>query len=231
MKILAIDSSANVASAAILEDDLLIAEYTVNHKKTHSQTLMLMVDEIVKMSECELAEIDAIALAGGPGSFTGLRIGSASVKGLAMALDKPVVSIPTLEAMACNIFAADAVVCPMMDARREQVYTGIYGYDEKGELQVIKDQCAVAVQDILAEVNSIGKKVIFLGDGVPVYESIIKEEVNVPFLLAPANINRQRAASVGVRAFTYLKEGSTQTAAEHAPVYLRVSQAERERQQ
>ena len=126
MKILALDSSGMVASVAVVEEDRLLAEYTVNYKKTHSQTLLPMLNEIGQMTELDLNTVDAIAVAGGPGSFTGLRIGSATAKGLGLALDKPLVHVPTLEGMAYNLFGTDKVICPMMDARRNQVYTGIY---------------------------------------------------------------------------------------------------------
>ena len=128
MRILALDSSGLVASVAVVEDgavdDQVIAEYTVNYKKTHSQTLLPMLDEIVKMTELDLHTVDAIAVAGGPGSFTGLRIGSATAKGLGLALEKPLIHIPTLEGLAYNLCGIADVVCPIMDARRGQVYTG-----------------------------------------------------------------------------------------------------------
>ncbi len=128
MKILAIDSSGLVASAALLEDEDLIAEYTIHYKKTHSQTLLPMLEEIRKMTELDLHSIDAIAVAAGPGSFTGLRIGSATAKGLAQGLDKPIIEVPTLEGLAYQLYGTDALVCPLMDARRNQVYTGIYEF-------------------------------------------------------------------------------------------------------
>lgn len=128
MKILGIDSSGLVASAAVVEDDNLLAEYTVNYKKTHSQTLLPMIDEIVRMTELDLNTLDGIAVAAGPGSFTGLRIGSATAKGLGLALGKPLVEIPTLEGLAYNLYGTEKLVCPMMDARRNQVYTGIYEF-------------------------------------------------------------------------------------------------------
>ena len=134
MKILAIDSSGLVASVAILTEDTLLAEYTVNYKKTHSQTLLSMLDEIVRMIELDLSEIDAIAVAKGPGSFTGLRIGSATAKGLGMALGKPLIGIPTVDALAYNMFACACVVCPLMDARRNQVYTGLYEFQARNLL-------------------------------------------------------------------------------------------------
>ena len=126
MRILALDSSGLVATVAILEDEQMIAEYTVNYKKTHSQTLLPMLDEIVKMTEFDLSSIDAIAVAGGPGSFTGLRIGAATAKGLGLALDKPLIHIPTVDGMAYGLFGYSGLICPIMDARRNQVYTGLY---------------------------------------------------------------------------------------------------------
>lgn len=123
MKILALDSSGLVASVAVVEDDNLIAEYTVNYKKTHSQTLLPMLDEIVKMTELDLDTIDAVAVAAGPGSFTGLRIGSATAKGLGLALKKPLIGVPTLEGLAYNLYNTKGLICPLMDARRNQVYT------------------------------------------------------------------------------------------------------------
>lgn len=229
MKILAIESSANVASVAVIDEDNLIAEYTVNHKKTHSQTLMPMLDEIVSMTELEMGTVDAFAIAGGPGSFTGLRIGSATVKGLAMGCDKPVISVPTVDAMAYSLYGYTSVICPMMDARRSQVYTGLYTFDEKGAFVVLKDQNALPVEEIIEEINLLGKTVVLLGDGIPVNEEKIKELLTVPYIFAPACANRQRAAAVGQLAMEYYRAGKYVSAAEHVPEYLRVSQAERER--
>lgn len=227
MKILAFDSSGLVASVAVLEEERMIAEYTVNYKKTHSQTLLPMLDEVAKMTELDLHEIDAIAVAAGPGSFTGLRIGSATAKGLGLALDKPLVSVPTLEGLAFNLYGCEDIICPMMDARRKQVYTGLYTFID-GKMQVLKEQTACPVEEILEECNTRGRKVIFLGDGVPVYRFIIEAKMAVPFVMAPAHMSRQRAGAVGMRAFDYIRENKMETAAEHAPVYLRKSQAERE---
>ena len=134
MRILALDSSGLVATVAIVEDEQTLAEYTVNYKKTHSQTLLPMLDEIVKMTEYDLNTIDAIAVAGGPGSFTGLRIGSATAKGLGLALDKPLIHVPTVDGMAYNLFGCKGLICPMMDARRNQVYTGIYRFEKQFEM-------------------------------------------------------------------------------------------------
>ncbi len=228
MKILAVDSSGLVASVAIVEDDNLIAEYTVNYKKTHSQTLLPMLDEIVKMTETDLNTIDAIAVAKGPGSFTGLRIGSATVKGLGFALDKPIIGVPTVEGLAMNLYDTKALICPMMDARRNQVYTGLYRF-QNHTLQVVKDQIPIAVEELIDTLNLLGEEVVFLGDGVPVYESVIKERIQVPYSFAPAHVNKQRAAALAVRASEYWKSGIYESADDFVPEYLRMSQAERER--
>ncbi len=122
-RILGIDSSGLVAGVAVTEGDVLLAEYTTNYKKTHSQTLLPMLDELCRMVELDMNTLDAIAIASGPGSFTGLRIGSGTAKGLGLALNKPLVEVPTLEGLAWNLWGAGGIVCPMMDARRNQVYT------------------------------------------------------------------------------------------------------------
>lgn len=228
MKILAMDSSGMTATVAVVEDDRVLAEYTIDYKKTHSQTLLPMLKEAGDMIELDLDTVDAIAVAGGPGSFTGLRIGSATAKGLGLALQKPLVHVPTLEGMAYNLWGTDRVVCPMMDARRNQVYTGIYQFRE-GKLEVLADQMAVPVAEAARKLNEIGRPVILLGDGVPVYEEEIRKALQVPFLFAPPHLNRQRASSVAVCAMEYVRQRKTETAAMHQPDYLRVSQAERER--
>lgn len=228
MRILALDSSGLVATVAILEDDVTIAEYTVNYKKTHSQTLLPMLDEIVKMIEFDLDTVDAIAVSGGPGSFTGLRIGAATAKGLGLALNKPLINIPTVDGMAYNLYGNTGLICPIMDARRNQVYTGLYRF-ENGEFQVVEEQMAIAVQDLIEKLNAYGEKVTFLGDGVPVYKNGLMSELKVEHYFAPAHMNRQRATAVGALAMEYFKAGKVESAMEHKPDYLRLSQAERER--
>jgi len=234
MKLIALDSSGLVASVAVLEDDKLMAEYTMNYKKTHSQTLLPMLDEIVRMIELDLSTVDAIAIAKGPGSFTGLRIGSATAKGLGMALDKPIIEVETLAGMAYQLYGAESVICPMMDARRSQVYTGLYTFVAKEKaykLETILTQSAMAIEEILDKCNEIGKRVIFLGDGADAYKDKIEALVKVPFSFALAHCNRQSAASVGVLAQEYYDEGKVVHAKDHAPEYLRLSQAERERKE
>lgn len=242
MRVLAIDSSGLTATVAVVEDTQTVAEYTINYKKTHSQTLLPMIDEVVKMTELDLNTIDAIAVAGGPGSFTGLRIGSATAKGLGFALNKPLIHVPTVDGLAYNVYGCEDIICPIMDARRNQVYTGIYTFSKKAAtkegsnlvepvFQVIKMQMAVSIEELAERLNRYRRPVVFLGDGVPVYENILAEKLTVPYSFAPAYMNRQRAAVVGTLGIQYYKAGKFETAEEHRPDYLRVSQAERERAQ
>lgn len=229
MKILGIESAGITASAAIWEDDMLTAEYTVNYKKTHSQTLLPMIDEIVSMTETDLETVDAIAVSAGPGSFTGLRIGSATAKGLGQALGKPLVHVPTLDAMAYQCYGTDRIICPIMDARRSQVYCGVYEYHT--EFKALKEQRAMALSELIQELNELGREVLFLGDGVPVYKKMLAESMKVPYVLAPAFQNRQRAGAVAALGAALFAEGKSEAARDHAPDYLRVSQAEREMQE
>lgn len=240
MKIAALDSSGLVASVAVMEDDNLIAEYTIQHKKTHSQTLLPMLEAIVNMIELDMTAIDAIAVAAGPGSFTGLRIGSATAKGLGLALGKPIIGIPTVDALAYNLYGTDILVCPLMDARRGQVYTGIYEFRKMAhaephrgsltfEFCTIVKQCAATIEETIEKLNSLRREVIFVGDGVPVFEEKLQERLTVPYHLAPAHRNRQSAASLAALAGIYYSQGRMECAAEHQPDYLRMTQAERER--
>lgn len=231
MKILGLDSSGLVAGVAVVEDGILLAEYTTDYKKTHSQTLLPMLDEITSMIELDLSTVDAIAISSGPGSFTGLRIGSATAKGLGLALDIPLVEVPTLEGLAWNLWGTERLVCPLMDARRSQVYTAAYEFVPRGEsflLQTVIPQAPMDVVELLEKLNEIGREVIFLGDGVPVYLDLIRAHAKVVYSLAPAGCNRQRAACIAALGAVYFAAGKAVGAGEHKPEYLRKSQAERE---
>ena len=230
LKILAVEASGPVAGCALFADGCLTAEYSVQYKKKHSQSLVPMLDEMRNMLDLDLSTIDFIAVTSGPGSFTGLRIGAATVKGLGLALDKPVLPVPTVDSLACNLFGTDRVICPLMDARRQQVYTGIY--ENRDGLVVLRPQCVIAFAQIAEELNRLGREVIFLGDGMPVNEGAMRELMRVPYLLAPAHLNRQRAASTAVRAAQIYAEkgaGALVSADDFRPEYLRIPQAERER--
>lgn len=247
MKILAIEASGLVAGCALLEDGLVIGDYNIQFKKTHSQTLLPMMEELRKMTELDLAGIDAIALTKGPGSFTGLRIGAATAKGIGLALEKPVIPVSTLGSMAYNFFGTDHLICPMMDARRTTVFTGIY---EEYERHVcLKEPCALPVEEIAKEVLKMAaapgedgrdgrsRRVLFTGDGADAYreriEAVIAEKGSgISCSFAPAHMNRQRAASTAALAYAMWKEqgdGCFVPADDFRPEYLKAAQAERER--
>ena len=228
MKILALDSSGLVASAAIIAEGVLLAEYTVNYRKTHSQTLLPMSDEIVRMTDFDLTSLDAIAVAAGPGSFTGLRIGSATAKGLGLALDKPLISVPTVDALAYNLYDTRGLIAPLMDARRQQVYTGLYCWEEHA-MKVVESQMAVSIQELCEKCNRFELPVTFLGDGVSVYQDQMEKLLTVPCSFAPPHVSRQRAAAVAVLGEVLAEGNCLESAADHKPIYLRMSQAERER--
>ena len=226
--ILAIESSSLVASVAIADEYKIISEYTVNQNKTHSQTLLPMIDEIIKMTQINKEDIEAIAISGGPGSFTGLRIGSATAKGLALAWNIPIINVPTVDAMAYSIQFTNMIICPIMDARRNQVYTGIYK-NKNGKLEILMEQSALELDRLLDILKQQNEPIIFLGDGVPVYSEQIDEKFNNEHYYAKACSNRQRAGVLATLAYEYLKNGKLENCDEHVPNYLRISQAERER--
>ncbi len=228
MKILGIDSSGLVATVALQSDDILVGEYTIHNKKTHSQTLLPMIRDMLAMAEVSVEELDAIAVAAGPGSFTGLRIGAATAKGLGQALNIPLVAVPALEGLAYNLTGADALVCPLMDARRNQVYYGIY--DVSAELPVtIEKQAAAPIEFVAKKVCEIGREVIFVGDGVPVFAGYLEKTLDVPYRFGADSVRYQRASSVAALGKKYKEQGKGMPAEKFAPVYLRLSQAERER--
>lgn len=225
MKILAIDTTGQSACAALTENNKLLAEYTINYKMTHSQTIMPMIDEICRNIELDLSTLDYIACSSGPGSFTGLRIGAATAKGIAHGLNIPIVPVPTLDALAYNIFDTDKIICPIMDARRSQVYSAFYEW-KNGKLVRISKYMAESINDVILIAEGFDKDVIFLGDGVSVHKEVL--EINNKFILAPSSCNMQRAASVAALGSELAKEGSYIDGSLFAPFYLRKSQAERE---
>ena len=187
-----------------------------------------MLDEILRMCEAEPSELDAIAVAAGPGSFTGLRIGSATAKGLAQAWGKPIVPVPTTAGLAYNLFGATGLICPIMDARRNQVYNGLYTFEGE-KLVTVCEQRALGVEELAEELNARGSEVLFLGDGVDVYRTLLEELLRVGHQWALPHLSNQRAGAVAALGEQLYLSGVKQTAAEHTPVYLRMSQAERER--
>lgn len=226
MKILAIDTSTNVASAAVLEDGRLLGEYTVNNKKkTHSQKLMVMVDTLLHDIEVDISEIDLFAAAVGPGSFTGLRIGVATVKALAHACKKPTIGVSTLEALAYNVPFCEHIIVPVMDAGKNRVYAASYIWDEG--FRVLGEPEAMTIEEC---VESCGELLdtVFVGDGAIAQREYITDKLKERAYFAPANANEQRASSVACCAYEKYKMGEVLGYNELNPVYLKKSQAERE---
>lgn len=227
MKLLAIDSSGLTASVAVLSDGIILSEYSVNNKKTHSQTLLPMIEEAVNQSGVILSELDAVAIAEGPGSFTGLRIGASTVKGLCLALKIPVIPVSTLAGLANNMSGCGMIVCPIMDARRNQVYTAAYSF-ENDVMKEISAPKAAGIDEVIKSYID-GRDVMFTGDGVRVHKDYIRNMLGNRAHFAPAHMALQRAASISVLAQHLYMKDCFVSADEFKPVYLRLSQAERER--
>ncbi|MDO5383068.1 MAG: tRNA (adenosine(37)-N6)-threonylcarbamoyltransferase complex dimerization subunit type 1 TsaB [Eubacteriales bacterium] len=228
MKVLAIESSAVTASVAIMSEEVLIAEYTVNYKKTHSQTLLPMIEQICSMTEMDVKDCDYFAVSVGPGSFTGLRIGAATGKGLALVADKPMVSVPTLEGMAYNLYEDSRLICPVMDAKRKHLYSGLYRFEQR-ELVTVMDSSLISYEELTEKLNEINKEVVFVGDGIDVAGDYFKDNIKCDYSFAPPHIRTQRAGSVAMAAFNMIKNNKVINSDELKPDYLRPSQAERER--
>ena len=230
MKILSLDSSANSASVCVYDtnDSKIIGEFYINTKLTHSQTLVPMIDSLMKSVNMELKDIDTFAVNVGPGSFTGIRIGVSVVKGMAMALSKPCVATSTLETMAYNFLGYDdVIVCSCMDARRNQVYNALFSVKD-GEVSRICEDRAISVEELHNELNAFDKRVILVGDGAVLCYSQKQEDSRVE--LACPNTRFQTASSVALCAEVAIKENNVINAQALMPSYLRPSQAERERQ-
>lgn len=226
MKILAVDTSATAASVAVAEENKLIGEFSINTALTHSQTLMPMVDELLKNTGLSVNDIDAVAVNAGPGSFTGVRIGVAAVKGIAFPKNLPCVSVSTLESMAYNLLGYDCVVCSVMDARCSQVYNALFKVNGYTVTRMTDDR-ALSLTDLKLELQNIREKIFLVGDGAVLCSKFLDSELeNV--MLAPFNNRIQTASSVAYAAFEKINNGETLTADELMPVYLRLPQAQRE---
>ena len=226
MKILAVDTSATAASVAVAEENKLIGEFSINTALTHSQTLMPMVDELLNNTGLSVNDIDAVAVNAGPGSFTGVRIGVAAVKGIAFPKNLPCVSVSTLESMAYNMLGNDCIVCSVMDARCSQVYNALFRV--KGcTVTRMTDDRALSLTDLKNELRNINEKVVLVGDGAGLCSKFLGEELE-NIMLAPFNNRIQTASSVAYAAFEKINNGETVKADELMPVYLRLPQAQRE---
>ena len=223
MLILAFESSAKAASAALVKDGKLISQYSQCSGLTHSRTLLPMAEDMLKNAELKLADVDLIAVAHGPGSFTGIRIGVSMVKGLAWAAEKPCVGVSTLEALAWHGVAPGGYVCPVMDARRNQVYNAIFKIENGRPVRVSEDR-PIALSELAEEIRSLNAPMFLVGDGAELTEKYLKEQ-GLACSVAPENLRWQSAWGVAMAAMD--KEPGD--ADSLLPVYLRLSQAERER--
>ena len=223
MKILALESSAKAASVAYLKDGELMAQYYQASGLTHSRTLLSMTEDMLKSLDMKVTDIDGIAVANGPGSFTGIRIGVAAAKGLAWGADKPICGVSTLEAMAHHCCDDRYIICPVMDARRSEVYNGLFKF-ENGNIVRLADDRAISLKDLSEEAKNSEKTFFLVGDGAVLCYNYFKDN-GIDAVLAPANVRLQSAWGVGKAA-----ENSNFTdPGELTPNYLRLSQAERER--
>lgn len=223
MKILAVDTSAVVASCAIVDDEKLIGEITINNKLTHSQNLMPMIDRLLKDTECSLKDIDLFACAIGPGSYTGLRIGAATVKALANGLEKKVIGINTLEALAYNLPHCEHLITPLMDARKNRVFTATYLWED-GELREVSEPCVTTIEEC---VNDCGNflDTVFTGDGSIIHKDFIKEKLGEHAFFVPASGSLQSAAAVA--SLAYLKRDEATDSAELVPMYIGRTQGDK----
>ncbi|MBE5938075.1 MAG: tRNA (adenosine(37)-N6)-threonylcarbamoyltransferase complex dimerization subunit type 1 TsaB [Lachnospiraceae bacterium] len=229
MILLAIDSSGLTATAAVNIDGVIVSYQAVNNKKTHSQTLLPMIEDVMVSAGIDINQVDAIAIAEGPGSFTGLRIGAATVKGLGLATGKPIIPVSTLEGLAYNMAGCKGVICPIMDARRNQVYTALFYYNPDSEQMVqLAPSEAIGIEELIAR-NIKYDEITFVGDGVPVFREYLTEQLGEKAHFAMPHMRLQSAASISVAASFLWKEKKYVSAKEFEPVYLRLSQAEREK--
>ena len=223
LKILAVDSSAKTASVALAEDGILLSECFVNAGLTHSKTLMPMIDNTLRQADLTIKDVDAYAVNAGPGSFTGIRIGVAAIKGLALADSKPCCGVSTLESIARNFLDADCTVCASMDARCAQVYTAIFEIKE-GLVTRLTDDIAIPITELSEKIKEIGSPVILAGDGAEIcYKSMKEQGLNV--VLSAESRRYQRAFGTALVAF---EKNEFEDSSLLAPVYLRLPQAERE---
>lgn len=224
MLILGIDTCCMAATAAVTDDNRLIAQTVINHKKTHSQKMMPQIEGMLDLAEIDIKEIDGFAVAVGPGSFTGVRIGVATIKALAQANNKPCVAISTLEGLANNNALFNGIVCPILDARREQVYNSLF----KDGLRLCDDR-ALGIIELLDELKNYEDKILFCGDGTLVFKDIIKETLGNKAVFAQRMQNLNLGASIAELGYNAIKNGDYISYNDLIPSYIRLSQAERER--
>lgn len=226
MKVLSVDASSSVATVAILDDNKLISEVIFNNQKQHSIILMDLIDSILKTNKLTLKDIDGFVISKGPGSFTGLRIGMATIKGLCFGSKKPFISISTLDALAYNSLNFNGIICSMMDALRGNVYCKFFR-SNGSELKDLTDYLHLSIEEVISKANELNDNIIFIGDGTNIHASRLNEEVENCYF-PPNNLNIVRASSLGELGLKKLINGEYDDLNTSAPLYLRKSQAERE---
>jgi len=226
MKILSIDTATESATCAVLDDKKLLGEIVFNYKKQHSVILMEIIDSLLKNLKLDIADIDGFVVSKGPGSFTGLRIGAAAIKGLSQGTKKPFVGISTLDSLAYNMAYTPGIICPIIDALRGNVYTSIYEFENEN-LVIKSDYMVISIEELIKLVKEKGTPVCFLGDAVLLYKDILRESIE-DISFAPVNLNVSRASSLGELGMKKLENNISDNLFTFAPFYLRKSQAERE---
>lgn len=227
MKILAIDTTCNVATAAITENDRLLTSYTIDYKRTHSQKIMPIINDILQSVDLQVSDIDLFAVVNGPGSFTGVRIGVATMNGLSHVLQKPIIGVNTLEALAYNLKGVTDVICSIVDARHENLYYAAYEW-KKDNLSCLIHPCADTLDNCLKNLQKLNKKIIFTGDAGAVYYDKICKILGDAAYFAGTLTSITQAASVAACAWDKAKIGKAQSYSDILPCYFRKSQAERE---
>lgn len=230
MNILAFETSGMAASVALMKENRIVGEMTVSTRLNHSEKLMPMIDELLEKTETSIKEIDALAVGAGPGSFTGIRIGVSTAKGLALALGIPVAAVSSLKVLACNAMYSDMLVCPIMDARRNQVYSGIFRWEGVELVEVLKED-SYDFEELLFVLKKKDCPVLFVGEDAYKFKGQIKEVLDEKGIVAMPQANFPRAASVAGLAIKKIEENEMENAFTLRPVYLRQAEAERQYQE
>lgn len=230
MRVLAIESATNVAGVAVVAEHAVIAEAILNNGKTHSQRLMPVLARLLEEAELALEDLDGIVVSGGPGSFTGLRIGMATAKGLAFAGHKPLITVSTLDSLAYNVKGYPYLICPVLNARRNEVYTAVYR-DAGEDLEMVMPYAALAPAELVARLLPLPEPVMFLGDGVPVFGAFFQEQLGSRAQVATVFASMPRAAVLGWLGIKKLRNGQVADLVTAKPFYIRSSEAEAKWQQ
>lgn len=226
MKILSFDSATECATCAILDDEHLLGEITLNYKKQHSILIMPMIDELLKNTETTIDSIDGFVISKGPGSFTGLRIGMATFKGISAGLNKPIIGISSLDALAYNMAYTPGIICPIVDALRGNVYAAIYTFKDNN-LTTLEEPMIISIEDLIEKIRALKLPVTFIGNGIYKYSELLKSS-DLPLNFAPTHLNVVKASALGELGLLQLKEGKFSDSVTLSPIYLRKPQAERE---